>query len=100
MSDLAPPGCTCGMSSPRCEACAEQLLMWLRGTAKMRGETWAKRVAALVGTERDWPAFEGRVVDIARRQVAGLVSDAGVTDRLARECHAFAGWIWGKLRNR
>lgn len=98
MSSLAPPGCTCRLVSPRCAECVAQALMWHSGSARDRGEQWARRVAGMVGTAVDWPPYEGRAASIARRQVAHLSSDDRIADALARECHAFAARTWAKLR--
>jgi hypothetical protein len=86
------------MRSPRCPACIAQAVMWFGGIARDRGGQWAKRVAAQVGTERDWPPYEGKAADIARRLVSTIDRDEGVREELARLCHAHAAWWWERLR--
>jgi hypothetical protein len=98
---LAPDGCTCGLRRPRCPACITQIVYWLGGAARCRGEDWAKAVAAKVGTGQDWPPYEGRCAEIARERVAYLDrEDRGVNDALAREAHEQAAYTWAKLRGR
>jgi hypothetical protein len=86
------------MQSPRCQPCIDQTVMWIGGQARGIGDRWARWVAAKVGTERDWPAYEGKCADIARRKVASLSQDEGVLEALARRCHAQAAWRWGQIR--
>jgi hypothetical protein len=96
---VGPPDCTCALTVPRCDACLRQALYYQSSTAWVRGENWAKSVAARVGTDRPWPPYEGKVVDIARSKIKDSASgDERITDALARECHRFAERTWEKIR--
>jgi hypothetical protein len=71
----------------------------LQSTAWCRGEVWAKRVALQVTTDQPWPPFEGRCAALAREKVRDLERhDERIHEVLARECHAFAGRTWAKIR--
>jgi hypothetical protein len=82
----------CGFEPPYCDACVDQYLSWLGGTAAARGYAWADRVRARLGDRAPaaWPAFEGRCAAIARRLVGGLCRDERVNEQLAERCWAEA----------
>jgi hypothetical protein len=86
------------MQSPRCQPCIDQTMFWLGGTAALRGRLWAQRVAQLVPVDRPWPPYEGRCAELARKQVAGICSDDGRIEALARACHARAAEAWEQIR--
>jgi hypothetical protein len=86
------------MQSPRCQACIDQTMFWLEGTAALRGRLWAIRVSKKVPVNRPWPPYEDRCAELARKRVADIVSDAGTVDALARACHAAAAETWERIR--
>jgi hypothetical protein len=98
---MLPGGCTCEGAEPRCKACVEQAMFWGAGTAEVRGESWARRVAAAGYLDRDWPAYHhGDVAAIARRQVAGMSNSEVILEALAQRCHRGAAREWERLRAR
>lgn len=95
---MGPPDCSCGWTVPRCDACLRWSEFYQRTTAWIRGEDWAKSVAARVGTAKPWPAFGGDAEAIARRKVRDLAGgDERIADMLARACHEYAATTWKKL---
>jgi hypothetical protein len=98
VTGIAPPDCTCGLQPPRCDACFESALLYLRSTVWARGEAWANGVAAS-GTAAAWPRYEGDAVATAHRLVADLEPrDERIADALARECHAWAAHRWARIQ--
>jgi hypothetical protein len=96
---MLPGGCTCQGQEPRCQACIEQTLFWLGGVATVRGENWARRVAAAAGVDRPWPDYEA-CAELARKQVAGLAAPGTINEALAQRCHAGAAREWARIRGR
>jgi hypothetical protein len=79
----------------------EQALLWGAGTAEVRGENWARRVAAAGYLDRAWPAYHhGDTAAIARRQVAGLSPSEVITEAFAERCYRGAAREWERLRAR
>jgi hypothetical protein len=96
-SSLLPGDCTCGGREPRCAGCVAQHLQWLGGVAEVRGENWARRVAAAGYADRPWPPYEA-CADLARKQVASLAASESITEALARRAHAGAAREWMKIQ--
>jgi hypothetical protein len=97
-ASLLPPECTCDGRSPRCQACIDRALYYLGSTAHVRGEDWARRVAAAGHADKPWPPFEGKAAEIARRLVRDLDRDDEATrEALARRCHAGAVREWERM---
>jgi hypothetical protein len=68
-------------------------------TAGCRGQYWAASVARQVGTERDWPPFEGKARTIALGKVHDLGGDETTQERRALWCWRWAEFEWSRLRN-
>jgi hypothetical protein len=90
------PDCTAAHS---CYGCS-QALTHDGGSATRLGVEWADRTAKQVGLARDWPAYEGRVAEIARRMIGELGRTEERREELAGLCAARAARRWRWLQGR
>ena len=83
----------------RCGTCFDNAIMCLGGTASVRGDRWAERVARSRPDllERPWPSHDGRAAELARKHVADLSADPRLIERFAAIASESAARRWRDL---